>query len=83
MSGKPSPPPPDPFGPAEFAAAVKATPGQLSDLERFRDLLSDWAEQMNLVGPSALANFWRRHALEVIPAHGSIWWKVRQKNVPF
>ncbi len=47
-----------------FAAAVGATAVQMSDLERFRGLLAEWNEQMNLVGPSALEAFWGRHAFD-------------------
>jgi 16S rRNA (guanine527-N7)-methyltransferase len=45
-----------------FAAAARATPAQVSDVERFRTLLGAWNERMNLVGPSAMAEFWNRHA---------------------
>ncbi len=34
----------------------------MADLDQFRELLATWNEQMNLVGPSALAAFWPRHA---------------------
>ena len=34
----------------------------MADLERFRALLAEWNEKLNLVGPSALAAFWPRHA---------------------
>jgi len=56
--------PPDSFGPAEFAAAVGASPAVLADVERFRELLTEWSERMNLVGPSAREQFWRRHAYD-------------------
>jgi 16S rRNA (guanine527-N7)-methyltransferase len=36
----------------------------MADLERFRELLADWNTRMNLVGPSALGEFWGRHALD-------------------
>jgi 16S rRNA (guanine527-N7)-methyltransferase len=36
----------------------------MADLEAFRALLADWNERMNLVGPSALAEFWGRHAFD-------------------
>ena len=45
-----------------FARASGATPAQLSDLTRYRDLLAEWNERMNLVGPATLAVFWNRHA---------------------
>jgi 16S rRNA (guanine527-N7)-methyltransferase len=49
---------------ASFAAATGASPQQMADLEAFRALLADWNEKMNLVGPSALADFWGRHAFD-------------------
>jgi 16S rRNA (guanine527-N7)-methyltransferase len=45
-----------------FAAASGATPAQLADLERYRQLLAEWNEVMNLVGPATLPDFWNRHA---------------------
>ena len=45
-----------------FQAASGATDAQMADLERFRALLAEWNEKLNLVGPSALAAFWPRHA---------------------
>ena len=45
-----------------FARAAAATPKQLADLARFRELLADWNERMNLVGPATLEVFWSRHA---------------------
>jgi len=50
--------------PASFAAATGATPEQVADLERYRELLEEWSAKMNLVGPSALAEFWPRHAFD-------------------
>ncbi len=47
---------------ASFAAAAGATPLQMADLERFQELLADWSQRMNLLGPSGLADFWPRHA---------------------
>lgn len=47
-----------------FAAATGASPAQMADLERFRILLGEWNERMNLVGPSALEAFWGRHAYD-------------------
>jgi 16S rRNA (guanine527-N7)-methyltransferase len=45
-----------------FAAASGATPAQVADLERYRALLGQWNEVMNLVGPATLPDFWNRHA---------------------
>ena len=36
----------------------------MADLETFRLMLEDWNGRMNLVGPSALAAFWGRHAYD-------------------
>ena len=52
------------FGAAEFQAATGATAAQMADLEAFRAALADWNTRMNLVGPSALAEFWLRHAYD-------------------
>ncbi len=49
---------------ASFQAAVGATSEQMADLEVFRALLEDWNGKMNLVGPSAMAQFWGRHAYD-------------------
>jgi 16S rRNA (guanine527-N7)-methyltransferase len=54
-------PPPD----AEaFQTALRASASQMADLESYRALLTRWNESMNLVGPSALAEFWPRHAYD-------------------
>jgi 16S rRNA (guanine527-N7)-methyltransferase len=45
-----------------FARVSGATPAQMGDLERFRVLLAEWNENMNLVGPATLEVFWSRHA---------------------
>ena len=47
-----------------FAAATASNAAQMADLERFRTLLAEWNQNMNLVGPSALAGFWGRHAYD-------------------
>lgn len=49
---------------AEFQRAVGATEAQMADLVRYRALLEEGAEVMNLVGPATLPDFWRRHALD-------------------
>ncbi|WP_346764291.1 16S rRNA (guanine(527)-N(7))-methyltransferase RsmG [Caulobacter sp. SLTY] len=36
----------------------------MADLVRYREMLEDWNGRMNLVGPSAMAVFWSRHALD-------------------
>jgi 16S rRNA (guanine527-N7)-methyltransferase len=52
------------FDAAAFRALFAATDEQMADLEAFRVLLVDWNGRMNLVGPSALAEFWPRHVLD-------------------
>jgi len=47
---------------AEFARLSGASPAQIADLVRYRDLLVEWNEKMNLVGPATLDVFWSRHA---------------------
>lgn len=49
---------------ASFEAATGAGPAQMADLERYFGLLSDWNGRLNLVGPSALTEFWSRHAYD-------------------
>jgi 16S rRNA (guanine527-N7)-methyltransferase len=45
-----------------FARASGATPEQVADLDRFRTMLAEWNQNMNLVGPATLDVFWSRHA---------------------
>jgi 16S rRNA (guanine527-N7)-methyltransferase len=47
-----------------FQAQIQATDAQMAALEAFRALLFDWNARINLVGPSAEAEFWPRHALD-------------------
>ncbi|MCE2987955.1 MAG: 16S rRNA (guanine(527)-N(7))-methyltransferase RsmG [Phenylobacterium sp.] len=47
-----------------FAALTGADARALADLEAYRQLLEDWTQRMNLVGPSTLPAFWSRHALD-------------------
>lgn len=47
-----------------FAATIGATSAQLADLERYRAMLDDWNQRMNLIGPATMAVFWSRHALD-------------------
>ena len=47
---------------ASFAAASGATPQQIADLTRFREMLAAGNEVMNLVGPATIPDFWNRHA---------------------
>jgi 16S rRNA (guanine527-N7)-methyltransferase len=50
------------FGEAAFQAAASASEAQMDHLRSYLALLSEWNGVMNLVGPSALDTFWRRHA---------------------
>jgi len=45
-----------------FADLAGATPAQVADLERFRQMLVERNAVMNLVGPATLPDFWNRHA---------------------
>jgi 16S rRNA (guanine527-N7)-methyltransferase len=45
-----------------FRTASGATEAQMADLACFQELIEDWNTRLNLVGPSALAAFWPRHA---------------------
>src|SRR3712207_8287175 len=65
MSNAAAPAPPEAaFGPSEFQARTGASSDLVADLARFRELLADWNERMNLVGPSTLPDFWLRHAYD-------------------
>ncbi len=46
----------------DFIAATGADAEAMARMDRFVELLSDWNQRMNLVGPSALGDFWGRHA---------------------
>lgn len=61
---RPAPAGAEAFDAAAFQAATGADDAQMADLETFRGLLAEWNGRMNLVGPSALAEFWLRHALD-------------------
>jgi 16S rRNA (guanine527-N7)-methyltransferase len=47
---------------ASFQAASGANAAQMADLRAYRDLIAEKNTVMNLVGPSALEQFWPRHA---------------------
>lgn len=55
--------PPPQSAPA-FQATVGASDAQMADLSAYLALLTEWNGKMNLVGPSALAEFWPRHAYD-------------------
>jgi len=52
------------YGASEFQAQLEVSDDQMADLRAFGDLLFEWNDKMNLVGPSAQADFWRRHVLD-------------------
>lgn len=52
------------FDACAFQAAVGAGDAAMADLEAFRRMLEDWNGRMNLVGPSAMGDFWLRHAFD-------------------
>jgi 16S rRNA (guanine527-N7)-methyltransferase len=47
---------------AAFAEVSGASRREVVDLERYRQMLADWNERMNLVGPATMDVFWSRHA---------------------
>ena len=47
-----------------FRTAFNATKAQMQDLESFYGLLAEWNQCMNLVGPTALTEFWLRHVAD-------------------
>jgi 16S rRNA (guanine527-N7)-methyltransferase len=55
---------PPPQTAAAFQAATGCGDAQLADVEAYLALLTEWNGKMNLVGPSALAEFWPRHAYD-------------------
>ena len=58
------PPAPEALGADGFQALSGATDAQISDLERYRQMLEAGNAVMNLVGPASLPDFWRRHVLD-------------------
>lgn len=49
---------------ASFQAAIGASDAQVANIETYRQILADWNSRMNLVGPSAMDDFWGRHAFD-------------------
>lgn len=49
---------------AAFQRATGASDAAMADMEHYRALLESWSEKINLVGPSAMAAFWPRHAYD-------------------
>jgi 16S rRNA (guanine527-N7)-methyltransferase len=58
-----------PLTPDRFAAALAtlgyaAAPDLIANLQAYAELLAKWQQRLNLVGPSTLADIWRRHFLD-------------------
>lgn len=49
---------------ARFVEGVGVSPARLRDIEKFRVMLTEANQGMNLVGDSTLADFWTRHFLD-------------------
>jgi 16S rRNA (guanine527-N7)-methyltransferase len=52
----------DPVDAAAFQRLTGCTDAQLADMTRFKALLGEWNEVMNLVGPATIPTYWNRHA---------------------
>jgi len=52
------------FNRDEFIGATDASADVMARMDAFLAILTDWNSRMNLVGPSALAEFWGRHAFD-------------------
>jgi 16S rRNA (guanine527-N7)-methyltransferase len=55
---------PEPFGPAEFAAATGVSRETLARLKAYVGLLTDWSARHNLVSKASLDEVWQRHVLD-------------------
>lgn len=55
---------PEPMDAPAFAAMTGATAAQMADLERLREMLTDWNGRLSLVSAASLADFWSRHAFD-------------------
>jgi len=49
---------------AGYQALTGASDAQMADLARYQELLAEWNEVMNLVGPLTIATYWTRHVLD-------------------
>jgi 16S rRNA (guanine527-N7)-methyltransferase len=61
-----------------FAQTFDVPRGTIVRLERYADLLADWQQRMNLVGPATLSDVWLRHfadsaQLSRLAAPGAEW----------
>jgi 16S rRNA (guanine527-N7)-methyltransferase len=64
MAASPALAPEPHFDRESFAEATGASSSTIDGLQTYLDMLADWNSRMNLVGPSALASFWLRHAYD-------------------
>ena len=58
---------------AAFAAEFDVSRETLARLDRYAELLSEWQQRMNLVGPSTLPHIWDRHfrdSAQLLPIAG-------------
>lgn len=53
-----------PDSPEALRAAFDVSHLAMADLEIYKALLTEWSSRFNLIGPSVLPNFWRRHVLD-------------------
>jgi len=60
------------FDAEAFKAATGVSRETVERFELWRVLLEKWSTRINLVGPSALAEFWSRHALDSIQVLDSV-----------
>ena len=52
------------YGPEDLVRDLSVSRETIERLEIHRQLLAEWSEQMNLVGPREIENYWQRHALD-------------------
>ena len=59
---------------AAFAAEFDVSRETLARLDRYAELLAEWQQRMNLVGPSTLPHVWDRHfrdSAQLLPIAGT------------
>jgi 16S rRNA (guanine527-N7)-methyltransferase len=59
---------------AAFAAEFNVSRETLAQLDRYAELLAEWQQRMNLVGPSTLPHIWDRHfrdSAQLLPIAGT------------
>lgn len=59
---------------ADFAAEFNVSRETLAKLDRYAELLAEWQQKMNLVGPSTLPHIWDRHfrdSAQLLPIAGA------------